>query len=416
MRRLPHLLLMLCIAAGTYASAVSDVYAAPGSGSARPAQESTAPASDGLLSAPASAPGIAASTPPPPEEADLHVSPISRRKNWIHQLRKGNFDMDDPDTDYPRFIRFCMDVYKWGDRTFNTYDTTYVVGFGRNWKTRILLDGWTDSYNMHLSRAHQDRLPVTFISDPYINSALALQFMAVGFTYGVDLNNIFFNKPVSHQKFEFGFNCARFNLEISLNNNHGGSILRRFGDYNKGRPFYQFMSGVQLYSLTSSIYYFFNNFKYANGAAYNFSKRQKKSAGSAILGVMYAYEDFQFDFNTLPDYLDPYFHLTDKFFRVHYYSYNILAGYGYNWVISPRFLFNATLLPSLGMIWAYEDSYDGARNLLAMNLNAKMSLTYNKGDFFVCFIGRFDGKWYRSKTLSVLSSVENFSLSVGVRF
>ena len=30
-----------------------------------------------------------------------------------------------------RFPKFCVDVYRWGDRTFNSYDSTDVVGTGK---------------------------------------------------------------------------------------------------------------------------------------------------------------------------------------------------------------------------------------------------------------------------------------------
>lgn len=63
----------------------------------------------------------------------------------------------------------------------------------------MAFDGWTDSYNMNLNH----RMPITLISEPYINASVNLQYMAVGISYGVDLNNLCFNKPVRHQKFEF---------------------------------------------------------------------------------------------------------------------------------------------------------------------------------------------------------------------
>ena len=131
-------------------------------------------------------------------------------------------------------------------------------------------------------------MPVTLISDPYINASVNLQYMAVGISYGVDLNNLFFTKPVEHQKFEFSFNCARFNLDLSFNRNAGGSYIRTLGSYRRGRLFKSYFPGLDMTSFTADLYYYFNNFRYANGAAYHFSKIQKKSAGSFILGFSYA--------------------------------------------------------------------------------------------------------------------------------
>lgn len=333
-------------------------------------------------------------------------------RNWWHLLWKGRLSLNDTTVQYPRFIKFCVDLYNWGDRTFNSYDTTYVVGTGRRWKTRICLDAWTDSYNMNLG----GNMPMTLISSPYSTAAIYLQYMAVGINYGVDLNNLMFNKPVNHKKMEFGFNCARFNLDLSFNQHIGGSYIRTFGNYNRGHLMREYLPGLQMTTFNADLYYYFNNRKYANGAAYYFSKFQKKSAGSAILGISYAYEDLHLDLAELPDNLKPYMVIEEKNFRFHYHAYNILFGYGFNWVISQRLLFNVSVMPSLGWMHCYEDSSAGTADLLSMNFKGRMSLTYNKGDFFTCLIARIDGHYYNSRRLSVFSAIENASLSVGVRF
>lgn len=361
------------------------------------------------LSLDPSPPGKVSPEPTSPVIADSLPDPD---RNWIHLLKKGELNLQDTTVQYPRFIKFCVDVYNWGDRFFNSYDTTYVVGTGRRWKTRVAFDGWTDSYNLNIDR----KMPVTLISDPYINASVNLQYMAVGISYGVDLNNLFFTKPVKHQKFEFSFNCARFNLDLSFNRNAGGSYIRTLGSYRRGRLFKSYFPGLDMTSFTADLYYYFNNFRYANGAAYHFSKIQKKSAGSFILGFSYAYEDISLDFNKLPDYLKPYLTTDVLDLRFHYHSYCLLLGYGYNWVLNRHLLYNISVMPSIGVIHCYEDSTDGGGNMLSLNMKGRMSLTYNKGDFFASLILKADGKWYKTGRLSSLNAIENFSLSVGVRF
>ncbi len=337
---------------------------------------------------------------------------ISDNRNWLHLIKKGELDMKDTTVQYPRFLKFCVGVYNWADRVFNSYDTTYVVGTGRRWKTRVAFDGWTDSYNMNLNH----RMPITLISEPYINASVNLQYMAVGISYGVDLNNLCFNKPVRHQKFEFGFNCARFNLDLSYNRNAGGTYVRTLGYYKRGHLFKSYFPGLDMTNLSIDLYYYFNNYRYANGAAYYFSKFQKKSAGSFMLGFSYAYEDISFDFDQLEENLKPYLTTEEMQLRFHYYSYCLLMGYGYNWVLNKHFLYNVSVMPSIGVIRCYEDSSDGGGALLSLNIKGRMSLTYNKDDFFTCLIVKGDGKWYKTGRLSAFNAIENFSLSVGVRF
>ncbi len=40
---------------------------------------------------------------------------------WIRQLIDNGFRIHDPSVRYPRFPRFCLNVYNWGDRTFTSY-------------------------------------------------------------------------------------------------------------------------------------------------------------------------------------------------------------------------------------------------------------------------------------------------------
>lgn len=335
-------------------------------------------------------------------------------RSWLHLIKKGEFNVRDSTVVYPRFIKFCRDVYLWADKAFNSYDTAYVVGTGTKWKARLAYDAWFDSYHINLMR----KMPITLISNPYNTAGIYIHYMAVSVSQQIDLSNLFFNKPVNHHKYEFNFNCARFNLDLSFNSNTGGSYIRSFGDYRKGkgRLFKQFFPGVSLQNFSADLYYYFNNRKYANGAAYYFSKVQKISAGSLMVGISYGYEDLKLDFTKLPDYLLPYMKIPAESYKFNYHSYNLLFGYGYNWVLGKHFLYNITIYPSIGVIHCSEDSSEGQANLFSLCPKGRMSITYNKDNFFICGIAKAMGYWYLTKKLSVFNSIANFSISLGVRF
>lgn len=332
--------------------------------------------------------------------------------NWWHLLKQGKLDISDPNVEYPRFLKFCVDVYNWGDRTFNSYDSTYVVGTGRRWKARIVSDNWVDAYSMNFDR----KMPIELLSDIYCNAGAYVQYMAVSVGYSIDLSNVIGNKPAYHKKLEFGFNCARFNVEAHYWENTGGSYIRKFGDYRNGDYFKMSFPNLTLRSFGVNGYFFFNNRKYSQGAAYNFSKFQKKSAGSFIIGASYTNLDYSIDLMGLPEQLRPFLTIDPKTYKFHYRSYCLLAGYGFNWVWNKHLLFNATALPEIGYTRSYDDSSDGAVNLLALNIRSRSSITYNNGDAFICLIGKFDGNWYKRGGTSFFSSIGNLSLSLGVRF
>ena len=108
-----------------------------------------------------------------------------------------------------------------------------------------------------------------------------------------------------------------------------------------------------------------------------------------------------FNFKELPENLLPYLTIPASYYLFHYKSYCALFGYGYNWVIKPKLLFNLTAMPSIGLSHCYEDSLEGEKFMFAMNINARMSLTYNLGNFFFSLIGKMNGHWYKSGTYSL---------------
>lgn len=353
----------------------------------------------------------------------LHASPAipdklpgyqktDKERWWWNQVKTGSLNINDSTVIYPKFLKFCLGVYHWADKFFNSYDPEYVVGTGKRWELRILNDNWTDSHSMWFP----NEMKIGMLSDIYANIGAYIQYMAVSAGYTFDLKNIAHIKAMDHAKMEFGFNCALFNLEIYYNENTGGTYLRRFGKYHKGNFIKEKFPGVNFYTFGLDATYFFNHKRYSQGAAYNFSKFQKKSQGSWIVGFSYANNDITFDFTELPPNLLPYLTIPATKYHFHYQSYAIIGGYGYNWVAKPKLLINATIMPSLGLTHCYEDSLEGNKYMLSRNLAGRVSITYNLGNFFFSGIARFNGNWYRSNTYSLFSSIINFSANIGFRF
>lgn len=332
--------------------------------------------------------------------------------DWWQLLKKGKLNLADTTVEYPRFMGFCVKVYNWADRVFNSYDTTYVVGTGKRWKARLASDNWVDSYYLNLGR----KMPMRMMSEMYFNAGVFLQYMAVSYGYTLDLSNVIGNKPSNHKKMEFNFNCARFNIEGHYWENTGGTFIRTFGDYNDGHLFKEEFPAVSCKTIGLNGYFFFNNKKYSMGAAYNFSKFQKKSAGSAIIGFNFNNLDITMDLTKLPQNLMPYLSVTPRLYRFHYNTYAIMSGYSYNWVWNKHFLFNISAFPGLGYTAAYEDSVERNSKIFSMVIKGQSSITYNHGNFFLCGVAKIDGNWYKSKDLSFFSSIENLQLSAGVRF
>lgn len=347
-----------------------------------------------------------------PDENTKAKSDSAESRNWLYLLKRGRLNLADKSVEYPPFLRFCVDVYNWADKTFNSYDTTYVTGTGHRWKARLLSDNWAESYYLNIDRS----IPIYMMSHVYSNIGAYIQYMAVSLGYSHAVNNIVGHNYDSHRKLEFNFSCARFNIEGHYWENAGDIYIHRFGNFNNGRLFSRPFSGAKQKVLGLTGYYFFNNRKFALGAAYNFSKFQKRSAGSPIIGLSYSNTDITMDLTKLPPELLPYLTRPPVVYRFHYNSYCLMGGYSFNWVITPRLLFNISVFPGVGYTHSYEDAVEKGNRLVAMTLKGQSSVTYNIEDFFICAVAKFDGNWYRSGHYSFISAVENFQLSLGYRF
>ena len=373
--------------------------------------------SDFTFKAPEHAPGIEA--PMPSEDEKLEPIPYSREQRWWWNLfKQGKLSMTDTTVIWPKFLKFCVDVYNWGDKTFNSYDPEYVIGTGKRWKVRLVSDNWADSYALHLPPiGHTNGIRTTMSSDVYANIGAYIQYMAVSVGSSYDIEKLFKKKEPNHKKYEFGFICALFNAELYYHENRGGVNIRTFDNVNEGKLMKEYFPGVNMYTLGFDAYYFFNNKKYSQGAAYNFAKYQLKSQGSFMAGISITNQKLTFNFSELPDNIKeqhPEYDFMNLYF--HYNSYALLAGYGYNWVLAPKLLFNVTVMPSVGFSHYYEDSLEGNKYLLSLNIQGKLSLTYNLGNYYFGLFGKMNGHYYKQGKMSMFSSIENFSAYVGLRF
>ncbi len=337
------------------------------------------------------------------------ISQEDANRNWWHLLMKGKLSMNDPTVKWPKFLGFCVKVYNWGDRVFSSTNPEYVVGTGKRWRARIINDNWANSYYMKINQKFNSIMATPF----HVLWGASLQYMAVSYTYSIDVSHIMTGSPINYKKQEFGFNCARFSADGYYYSN-GAANIRTFGDY-KGHlrePF----SGIDMKTFGIDAYYFFNGYKYSQGAAYNFSKIQKKSQGCFMAGFAYCNQNISLDFSKLPAKLEPFLDFNELNYRFHYNDYNLLFGYGYNCVMGSHWLYNVTIIPGVGFNHCYEDSADGSVKLLSLSGRAMTSFTFNSGNWFAGLQGKMRGNWYQSQRISFFNAVESIVVSGGIRF
>ncbi len=350
--------------------------------------------------------------------ADTVAAPDSTTRHsstrWIKQLFANGFHLNAPGVDYPRFPRFCLNVYNWGDRVFNSYDPEYVVATGKNWKLQGKSLTWGNNYEMLFS----DNSRVSMMSDAYADIGGYLSFMAVSVGYMFNANKLIRHDNIKRSMINLNFTCALFTGDLSFNKTEGGVNIHRFGRYNNGRRISLPFGGVSNTSTSAKVIYFFNHRQYSHAAAYCFSKYQLRSAGTWMAGINLSTQQINIDFSRLPaDMLEGLPPNTLYKYNFHYRDYYLVGGYGYSWAVKPRvWLINASLLPGIGYKHTYEDATEANRHMFTANVNAMFSAVFNHRALFVSLQGRFDANLYITNNFTFANTYENLLATVGMRF
>lgn len=332
---------------------------------------------------------------------------------WIKQLIANRFQIHDSTVCYPKFPRFCLSVYNWGDRVFNSYDHEYVIGTGKNWKLQAKSYNWLETSTMVFPKGS----PILMHSDLYSDAGFSLSFMAASIGYMWNINSIF-SEPTKRRTFNFDFTCSRFSVNYQSVSSEGGMIITRFGDYDDGRHIRYKFSDCSLDSKTLDAYYFFNHRRYSQGAAYSFSKYQLKSAGTALVGVNFTEQKINMDFSSLPDAMLESSPLVSTTYRSHYRSYSAMGGYAYNWVLRPRkWLVNVTAMAAIG----YKQLIDNEEvaqtsEAVASMTRLNVSAIYNHKWLFASLTMKGYAFLNFNSDVAHMNSIVSFMATAGVRF
>lgn len=316
-----------------------------------------------------------------------------------------------------KFPKFCIDVYRWGDKFFNSYDSAYVVGTGTKFNVKLTTDSWLDYYRFVLPDIDDSSIEnrfVDLISRPSTSVGVHLTYLAVSVGYDINLSSIFHGVKEARQRYQFGFNCALFGAEAYKETNDVGTRMTRFGNYRRlDIPF----DGMHSDSWGIDVYYFINNKRYSQAAAFSFSKIQRRSQGSFYAGISVYSQNYDFDFSGLEKYLLD--RLPPEWIDYHYatstQNYGVRVGYGYNWVFAHNWLFAVSVSPTIGIKHGYTNSYEEKTSFSLYN-RAKVSLVWNGGRWFAGAIASANTAVVSDRQTTFLGNDLSLTAAVGYRF
>ena len=312
-----------------------------------------------------------------------------------------------------KFPRFCVNTYRWGDKFFNGYDTTYVVGTGYKFNAKVTTTTWTDAYRFELPN---DKY-IVMLSEPSVSAGLYVTYLAVSAGYDVNMSKIFGSQSKVRKRWRFGFNCMLFAAEVYYINNDAGSKIRRFGDKNDHMRYNVPFHGINSTTWGIDAYYFFNHKRYSEAASFNFSRIQKRSQGAFYTGFSIYTQKLDFDFRGLPHEMMMQLPSSwkDYHYRVNTHNYAIRIGYGYNWVFHRRWVLGVSESPIIGIRKGFVNS-DIEKVSLSMYNRTKLSLVWNSGRWFFGATGKIEMALINDKETTFASAVFSAEATFGFRF
>jgi len=315
-----------------------------------------------------------------------------------------------------KFPKFCVDVYRWGDRFFNSYDTAYVEGTGYKFNAKIRTDTWDDVYLFSLP----DKYRMNMVSDWCTSTGLYVSYLALSVGYDINVSKYFGGSSRARKRFNFKFNCALFGADFYWINNDVGTTIKEFGPRNHMQKLNLPFDGINTTIFGVDTYYVLNNKRYSRAAAFNYSKIQKQSQGSFFFGFSYWNQNFDFDFSRLPvdirEDLPASWAESDYRYQASNHNYSLCVGYGYNWVFKRHWLLGVSESPVFGLKHGYINDPGKMSNSFSLYNRFKLSVVWNNRHWFSAFQGSVENGLIYDKDHQLVSGIFNFEVSVGYRF
>lgn len=180
---------------------------------------------------------------------------------------------------------------------------------------------------------------------------------------------------------------------------------------------YPLRSDIRLTNFGGTGIYIFNKNKFSLWSAYNFSERQLKSKGSALIAWTVNSVHLSADSLVLaPQYLTR-LNTTTNFRDVRYATFGVAPGYSYN-VVWRELFFNVSLAAGPAHHWVYYMGSDGIGHYdIAINsfVDARIAIGYNSDRWFggITFVSQSRAVKFENITLETQSQA--FRMLVGYR-
>jgi hypothetical protein len=276
-------------------------------------------------------------------------------------------------------------------------------------------DTWIDNYDFILP----DNYRMSMISDYCTSAGLWVSYLAVSAGYDMNVNKYLGVNESARKRFNFAFSCALMSARLYWVSNDVGTTITRFGKSGDVQSVNLPFNGINTKLFGVDVFYFLNNKRYSQAAAFNYSKIQKRSQGSFYLGFSYWTQDFNFDFSQLPLAIShnlPENWIDNNYkYQVYNHNYSVRAGYGYNWAFNKHWILGVSESPITGIKYG---TFNGEKPRISFSLynRFRISAVWNNKRWFGGLILTAENGLYYDHTHSLYNGIFTGEASFGYRF
>ena len=323
-------------------------------------------------------------------------------------------------------------------RSFNEKDTNYIEPQHYNFASMIQQ---TEVFQyMRLKTKAGSTLTmspdVVFRAGPYFG----YKWLFLGYT--VDLKN--FMKSTEGTYFDLSIYSNQIGLDLYYIENSSNFKIRslHFQDDIDTLPLEdQRMEALSEQIRGFNIYYITNHKKYSYPAAFSQNTQQKRSAGSALVGIGYSRHKFHLDYNRMKEMfierlseesgdaasrerIAHIFDNDDGFEKLDYRSYTLSTGLGYNYVFAHNWLLGASLQAGLSYNVTNTEYKEGFRNIMrnisfnnfSIDTTLRLGLVYNNARWYAGMSSIAHTYNYRTEAFKTSNLYGTVNIYCGINF
>lgn len=268
-----------------------------------------------------------------------------------------------------------------GDTThiFNKIDTTYIEDYHDMFTLRTIA---VTRYNNFTLTDNVSGAKMEYGINDNLNMGLGLSIKSIGIEY---------QQKIYGNSFQFalatGGNTRRFIYDVYFRYTKGFRTKNRFvigNDSLTGKPVWEYIyrPDIANYNAGFNFLYVFNNKQFSSAAPYSFTQRQKKSAGSLLLGTYALLYGLTADTVLFQDSLRKSFQPELQFNNASSYTWGISCGYTYTLVIGKYWYVNIATVPGISFQGFYStNAYDQSayqNGSVGLTLQSRFSIGFNK--------------------------------------